>query len=55
MREDPCFGRGVLGDAGMAIEMVGRKIEQHRNPRCKRVCRLQLEAAHFDHVNRVFR
>ena len=45
--------RGILVDCGVAIEMVGRKIEQHGDPRVERVGSLELKAARLDHVNRV--
>ena len=37
----------------MTIEVIGRKVQQRRNPRTERVGRLELKAARLDHVHRV--
>ena len=42
--EDPRLGRGVLLDAGVPIEVVGREIEQHRDPRMERLDRSRAES-----------
>ena len=39
----------------MPIEMVGGEVQPQRNPRTERRRRLELKAAHFDHVNRLRR
>jgi hypothetical protein len=36
----------------MAIEVIGREVEQHRDPRVERIRRLELEAADLDDVQR---
>jgi len=51
VREDPRLRRRVLGEVDVVVEMVGREIEQHRNPRTERFGRLQLKAARFDDVD----
>ena len=44
-------GRMVL-DRRVTIEVIG-EVEKHGHPRMKRLDRFELEAARFDHVNRV--
>ena len=47
--EDARLGRGVLGHAGVAIEMVLAHIENGRRVGSQRVRRFQLEAGEFEH------
>ena len=51
--EDARLGPGVAVEVGMPIQMVGRQVEQRRNPRMEGVGRLELEAAGFDDMQRV--
>ena len=53
--EDPRLRRAVRLDVGMPIEVVGRKIQHHRDPRMERVDLLELKAARLDDVKRVRR
>ena len=43
-REDARLRRRVLLDGGVPVEMVRRKVQQHRDPRVKRVGRLRAES-----------
>ena len=49
--ENARFGVGVLRDVGVAIEVVGREVQQHRDPRLEGVDAFQLKAARFNHVD----
>ena len=51
--EDSRLGGGVGSLAWMAIEVVGREIQQRRNPRPERVGGFKLKAAGLDHVHGV--
>ena len=50
--KDPRLGGGVLVDGRVPVEVVGREVQQHRDPRPERLRALELEAARLDHVNR---
>ncbi len=47
--EDSRFGVDVIVKRLVAIEMVGRDVQNHRDPRTKLDDRFQLEARHFQH------
>ena len=53
--EDPRLGPQVGGKALMAVEMVGRDVQYHGDPRAKRLDRLELEARRLRHHNAVGR
>ena len=55
VRENLRFRGAVRLHRAVPVEMVGRQVQQHGNPRMKRVGRLQLKAAHFDDVKRLGR
>ena len=50
--ENPGLRRAVRLDVRMAIEMVRREIQHHRDPGMERLDLLELKAAGFDHVQR---
>ena len=51
--EDPCLRGRVLVDRRVAIEVVGRKVQEHGDPGMKRLDPFELEAARLDDVNRL--
>ena len=51
--EDPRLRLGVLLDARVPIEVIGREVEQHGNPRPELLGHLELKAARLDHVHDV--
>jgi hypothetical protein len=53
VRENPRLRRSVGFHRAMAVEMVGRQVQQHGDPWMERVRRLQLETAHLDDVKRL--
>ena len=53
--EDPRLRRRVRLDARMPIEVIGREVQHHRDPRMERVDLLELKAARLDDVQRVGR
>src|SRR5262245_45854506 len=46
--EDSRLRRRIRLDARMPIEMVGRKVQHHRDPRMERIDLLELKAARLD-------
>ena len=55
VRENPRLRGAVHVHRAVTIEMVGRQVQQHGNPRMKRVRRLELKAADLDDVKRLRR
>ena len=51
--ENARLGRCVLRKRRVTIEMVGRQVQSHRDPRMKRRCGLELKAADFDDMQRL--
>ena len=47
--------RRIFVDGRVAIEVVGREVEQHRDPRLERLRALELKTARLDDVDRLFR
>ena len=47
--------RAYASNVGVPIEVVGREVQQHGDPRVERLGRLELEAADLDDVHRVGR
>ena len=52
-RRSRAFASAYSCDARVPIEMVGREVEEHRDPRPERLDALELKAARLDDVNRL--
>ena len=55
VEEDPRLGRDVGGEVAVAVEVIGRHVEDRRHPRLERLDRLELERRHLGHHEAVAR
>ena len=53
VREHARLRGGVLAEVRVPVQVVGREVQQRRDPRVERLGRLELEAADFDDVDRL--